>query len=207
MPRTLANRERYDRMARGYEALVRLGPFERFYRAVAAELEAHPGGRLLGLGCGPGALVRHLVPKVGASGSVVGVDVSDEMIGRARARARLEGWRNAEFVRADASEFTPEGTFDAVVFCLSLTTLPDPERCLARALSWLAPAGQLVVLDSLPEATRPLARLAIRAKAPLVGADPSERVLPALLESLDDVRLRRFQLGVYTLVSGRKRAG
>jgi ubiquinone/menaquinone biosynthesis C-methylase UbiE len=194
-------------MARGYDAAVglgRFGPFERFYRAVAAELEARPGSRVLDLGCGPGAGARHLLPTVGTGGSVVGVDVSDEMIERARARARREGWRNAEFVRADASEFTPEGSFDAVVCCLSLTTLPDPERCLARALSWLAPAGRLVVLDSLPEAARPLARLVIRAKAPWVGAAPSERLLPVLRESLDDVRVRRFQLGVYTLVSGRK---
>jgi demethylmenaquinone methyltransferase/2-methoxy-6-polyprenyl-1,4-benzoquinol methylase len=204
--RTLRNRDRYNRMARGYEALVRFGSFgqlERFYRAVAAELDARPGGTLLDLGCGPGTLVPHLLAK---AGRIIGVDVSDAMIERARARARREGWRNVELERCDAREFAPPGPLDAVVFCLSLTTTPDPDDLLSRALSWLKPGAQLAVLDSLPERSRPLARAAIHAKAPLVGAAPAERLLPALLERLDGARVRRFHFGVYTLVSGRTRA-
>jgi ubiquinone/menaquinone biosynthesis C-methylase UbiE len=207
--RVLANRERYNRMARAYETLVRFGSFgqfERFYRAVAAELEGRPGGMILDLGCGLGSLVPHLLPKVAPGGAVVGVDVADRLIERARARAARERWPNVELFRADVRDFAPERRPDAVVFCLSLTTMPEPERCLARAISWLVPGGQLVVLDSFPERARPLARWLIHAKAPLVGAAPSERPLNVLLGELRDVRIRRFHAGTYTLVSGRKPA-
>ncbi len=206
--RVLQNRERYNRMARAYEVLVRFGSFgqfDRFYRAVAAEIEPRPGGTVLDLGCGLGTLVPHLVPKVAPGGTAIGVDVSDKLIARARALAAREGWRNVELVQSDVRDFTPQHPLDAVVFCLSLTTMPDPENRVLRAISWLKPAGQLVVLDSLPERSRPLARWAIHAKAPLVGAEPSERLLPLLLDQLDGVRIRRFHRGVYTLVSGKKR--
>jgi demethylmenaquinone methyltransferase/2-methoxy-6-polyprenyl-1,4-benzoquinol methylase len=202
----LGNRERYNRLARAYEALVRfasLGQFERFYRAVAAELAPHPGGRILDLGCGLGTLVPHLLPKVAPGGTVIGVDVSDALIARAHALAAHEHRQGVELVRADVRDFAPERPVDAVVFCLSLTTMPEPAACLERALSWLAPGGQLVVLDSFPDRARPLARWVIHAKAPFVGAEPSEGLLALLHERLDAPRVRQFHRGVYTLVSGR----
>ena len=62
---------------------------------------------------------------------------------------------------------------DAIVCSLFLTVLPDCGPCLENALKWLRPGGRLVILDSIPQPDRPLARLVIRAKAPLVGAHPS----------------------------------
>ena len=208
--RVLRNRERYNRMAGAYEALVRfgsLGQFGRFHRAVAAEIAPCAGGSILDLGCGPGTLAPLLVARVTPGGTVTGVDVSDAQIERARACMVQRGWRGVEFVRSDVRDFAPERRVDAVVFCLSLTTMPEPEACLERALAWLRPRGRLVVLDSFPERARPFARWVIHAKAPLVGAEPSERPLLLLRERLASVRIRRFHAGVYTLVSGDKAAG
>jgi ubiquinone/menaquinone biosynthesis C-methylase UbiE len=196
-------------MARAYATLVRFGSFgqfDRFYRAVAAEVGACPGGTILDLGCGLGTLVPHLLPRVAPGGTVIGVDVADRLIERARALAAREGWGNVELVRFDVRDFSPPRPLDAVVFCLSLTTMPDPESCLTRALAWLKPGGQLVVLDSFPERDRPIARWVIHAKAPLVGAQPSERPLEVMREGLEALRIRRFHLGAYILVSGRTRS-
>lgn len=82
--------------------------------------------------------------------------------------------------------------------------MPEPGRCVARALSWLKPGGQLVVLDSFLEPGRRLAGLAIRLKSPLVGADPTAISLAELAAPLESVRVRRFHRGVYTLLTGRK---
>jgi ubiquinone/menaquinone biosynthesis C-methylase UbiE len=205
--RVLRNRSRYNRMAGFYEWFVRsgsLGRFQRFHQAVADAIEADPGTLLLDLGCGPGTLTPRLLPKVGAGGAILGVDVSDAMVERARALSRQRGWQNVRFERADAREFAPDRSPGIIVFCLSLTTLPDPARCFARAVSWLAPGGQLVVLDSFLEPKRRLAALAIRLKSPLVGADPTDVSLAELAAPLESVRLRRFHGGVYTLLSGRK---
>jgi ubiquinone/menaquinone biosynthesis C-methylase UbiE len=203
------NRARYNRGAGVYEALVRrasLGQFERFYRAVAGELRDVPGGTIVDVGCGLGTLVPHLLPKVAPGGRIIGCDVADRMIERARSIAAEQGWRNVEFVRADVRDFAPPAPVEAVVFCLSLTTLPEPAACLARALRWLVPHGRLVILDSIPERSRPLARLLIHLKAPLVGARPEPQLLELARARLADSQIQRFHRGVYTLLSGARSA-
>ena len=156
------------------------------------------------MGCGPGTLTPYLLPKVGTDGAVLGTDVADEMIERARSVASEHGWGNVRFERADVREFSPPAKAGIVVFCLSLTTMPDPVRCLSRAHSWLKPGGQLVILDSFLEPDRRLAGLAIRMKSPLVGADPMGVSLATVTSGLDSARLQHFHNGIYTLVSGRK---
>ena len=59
---------------------------------------------------------------------------------------------------------------DAVVFCLVLSCLPAPLACADRALSWLRPGGQLVVLDSFLRSGHPIANWVVGTKAPHVGA-------------------------------------
>jgi ubiquinone/menaquinone biosynthesis C-methylase UbiE len=205
--RVLENRSRYNRMAAFYGWFVRsgsLGQFPRFYSAVADAIEADPGALLLDMGCGPGTLTPYLLPKVGSTGAVVGTDISDKMIDRARALASEQGWLNARFERSDARDFAPDQPPGIIVFCLSLTTMPDPARCFARALSWLKPGGQLVILDSFLEPGHRLAGLAIRLKSPFVGADPTAVSLTEFTAALESVRLQRFHGGVYTLLIGRK---
>lgn len=209
--RTLQNRRRYDRMARLHARLVRSGSFDPFYRAVADALEPAPGALLLDLGCGSGGLTPFVLPKLGASGSVVGVDVSDAMIERARSLCEQHGWPRVRFERGDLRDPTPHlpdltrgRSAGIVVFCLSLTAMPEPGACFSRALSWLEPGGQMIVLDSFLQPEYPLAALVIRMKAPLVGADPRAVSLVDLASQLDGVRPRQLRGGVYTLLSGRK---
>jgi ubiquinone/menaquinone biosynthesis C-methylase UbiE len=205
--RALGNRARYNRLAAFYAWFARsgsLGQFPRFYRAVADAIEADPGALLLDVGCGPATLTPYLLPKVGPTGAVLGTDVSDEMIERARCVSAERGWPNVRFERTDARDFVPAEAPRIVVFCLSLSTLPDPAGCLARAVSWLTSGGQLVILDSFLQPRRPLAALAVRIKSPLVGADPTALSIPEVTAPLESVRLRHFHGGVYTLVSGRR---
>jgi hypothetical protein len=68
----------------------------------------------------------------------------------------------------------------------------------------LAPGGRLVVLDSIPEPSRPLANAIIHLKASLVGARPTRAPLDFAAAELEDVRVRRLFHGAYTVVSGRK---
>jgi len=207
--RALGNRARYNAISAAYEAMVRFGSFGqfgRFYRAVAGELDESPGETILDLGCGPGTLVPYLLEKVGPSGRVIGIDVADSMVARARSTAARSGWHNVEFERSDALEYRPRSSVRAVVFCLSLSTMDDPRRCLDHAVSMLAPGGQLVILDSIPERSRRLASVVMQLKAPLVGARPTSLPLEFALANLEEVRIRSFFLGVYSLLSARKPA-
>lgn len=205
--RVLENRARYNRISGLYEALLRFGSFgqfSRFHRAVGDAIEPVSGGLILDIGCGPGTLVPYLLPKVGADGSILGVDIAEGMIERARSLAARRGWQNVRFERSDVREFSPRTKADAVVFCLSLTTMPEPQDSLARALTWLRAAGQLVVFDSFLGTAGLLAGLTIRLKSPLVGADPAAVSAEEIVSQLESARLERFHRGVYTLISGRK---
>ncbi|TMA35225.1 MAG: class I SAM-dependent methyltransferase [Deltaproteobacteria bacterium] len=135
---------------------------------------------------------REIVPKAG------------EMIVLARQRAQHEGWKNVEYLKADAAAWKPMGPVDAVVFCLVLSCLPAPLACADRALSWLRPGGQLVVLDSFLRPGHPITNWVVKAKAPHVGAVPEDLPLDPLLARLNDPRTQSHFLGSYILVSGRK---
>jgi ubiquinone/menaquinone biosynthesis C-methylase UbiE len=201
---------RYDAIAGVYEGLLRVGSFGRIedlYRAVAGELVGLRGAHVLELGCGPGAVTPFLLEALGDSGRVLGVDLSAVMIEAARRKAETLGWHGVRFEVGDAATFAPAAEVDAIVCSLFLTVLPDCGPCLENALKWLRPGGRLVILDSIPQPDRPLARLVIRAKAPLVGAHPSALPLEFARARLEGLHVRHFFGGVYTLVSGRVPGG
>lgn len=70
-------------------------------RRAMDRLDVHPGQRILDLGCGTGPTTVELARRVGPGGSVLGVDISTEMLARARQRAAQEGATNVRFVHAD----------------------------------------------------------------------------------------------------------
>jgi 2-polyprenyl-3-methyl-5-hydroxy-6-metoxy-1,4-benzoquinol methylase len=107
-------------------------------RAVIAGYLRHlvPGGRVLDIGCGEGLIVPHL-----AGLSYVGVDLSAEAIGRAKA----DFGAVAQFHAADALTYNPEGLFDAVVFNECLYYLDDPAAAVARYEAVLKPGGFVIV--------------------------------------------------------------
>lgn len=74
---------------------------------------APPGDAVLDIGCGCGGSSLELAGAIGATGSVVGVDVSRPMLAAAEERARAAGLGNVRFLLADAaSEAFGEDTFD-----------------------------------------------------------------------------------------------
>jgi ubiquinone/menaquinone biosynthesis C-methylase UbiE len=100
-------------------------------------------GRILDLACGPGVVCESLAAE---ALQVVGVDLTPEML--RRARERCAGHPNAEF-REAAVEALPfrDGEFDAVVTRLSLHHFEEPRAALREARRVIARGGRLVALD------------------------------------------------------------
>ena len=101
----------------------------------AAFLARHlrPGMRVLDCGCGPGTITTGLAALI-APGDIVGIDLSELEIARARTRARRLGVDNAVFQVGDAGALDfADGTFDAVLFHGVLCHLEAPHRALAEA--------------------------------------------------------------------------
>ena len=116
-----------------------------------ALMKLKPGDRVLDLGCGAGWASR-LIAKVVANGDrpgqVIGVDVSDEMIRRARA-ASTE-YDNLMFVVGSAQQVPwEENFFDKVLSVESFYYYADQERALAEMFRVMAPKGELYILINL----------------------------------------------------------
>ena len=102
-------------------------------------------GRVLDLGCGTGANLERLLALDLPFGSYLGVDLSEHML--ARARARFGTLPNAAFQQLNLlADPLPEGPFDLVVSTWVFSHLPDPERVLEKALGRLQPGGHVVLL-------------------------------------------------------------
>jgi ubiquinone/menaquinone biosynthesis C-methylase UbiE len=109
-----------------------------------ALMDLHPANRVLDLGCGTGWLVRRLAALLPA-GSVVGVDVSDEMIRRAQAGSA--GSSNVQFLHGSSEEIpTPQDTFHKVVSVESAYYWQDPARGVEEVFRVLKPGGTVWVL-------------------------------------------------------------
>ena len=115
-------------------------------------MELRPGERVLDLGCGAGWATRLLARMVGEGpegfGQVVGLDISDEMIRRARAASR--DFENIMYVWGSAGQIPwEENFFDKVLSVESFYYYPDQDRVLAELFRIMAPKGRLFILINL----------------------------------------------------------
>ncbi len=111
-------------------------------------LELKPDSHVLEVGCGTGLNFGHLKRELtGQSSSLLGLDFSSDMLLKARQRITRYGWSNVKLLEADATDFSIERKFDAILFCYSLSMIPQWESALRCAGRHLNIGGRLVVLD------------------------------------------------------------
>lgn len=202
---------RYDRLAVIYGPLsVALMLRRRSRDEAVRRLALGAGDSVLEVGCGSGANLGRLVAAVGPAGSVTGIDVSAGMLERAERMRMRNGWENVMLRERDARTPAGDGEFDAVLFSLSYSVLPEPRETLAAAWGRLRPGGRVVIMDAgLPAGPigrllRPLASAVSRAT---VLGDPDSRPWQDLAEiGATEIETTRFQAGTYFVCGARRPA-
>jgi ubiquinone/menaquinone biosynthesis C-methylase UbiE len=123
------------------------------------DLALRPGDRLVELGCGPGGFSRRILRRLGAGGTLVGVDSSEGLLAQARAALAGAGPARFEPVLGDISELGTwlEGA-DVVVGRTVLHHVPMAEFLLGRLRAAVRPGTRIGFLE--PDFRAPLARLA-----------------------------------------------
>lgn len=107
-----------------------------------------PGERTLDLGSGAGTDSLIAAQMVGPTGRVTGVDMTPEMLAKARAGAAAMGSANVEFRLAEAEALPFEAeSFDVVISNGVIDLLPDKDTVFAEIHRVLAPGGRIQVAD------------------------------------------------------------
>jgi SAM-dependent methyltransferase len=161
-------------LATGSRAVHRLKILDSVYgsgtRALLQRAGVKRGMRVADFGCGVGIVSRLIAIMIGPQGSVVGIDNSESQIEQARLLAEADGFRNATFIAADATQTgLPRGSFDMVYCRFLLLHLPDPEAALREMAALLKPGGTLVCEDGDLAAAGSVPFSALNAFAELFG--------------------------------------
>jgi len=159
-------RAMFDRISPVYDAMnhaMTVG-LDRRWRRLAAEAVVGPGDAVLDACCGTGDLA---LAAERAGGKVTGVDFSERMLERARAKSQTVEW-----VHADVTALPFEdASFDAVTVGFGIRNVPDLEAGLAELGRVLRPGGRIACLEiTRPSGIlRPFFRLWFDGLVPLAG--------------------------------------
>ena len=152
----------YEKQASWYD--LWFGPTLHHGRLVAIErMGIAPGDRLLEVGVGTG-INASLYPD---HCQVTGIDLSSQMLEKARARVQRQGLRNIRLLEMDAAHLTfADDSFDIVYAPYVISVVPDPVKVVSEMRRVCRPGGKIVVVNHFRSSNPILSRLE-RAMSPV----------------------------------------
>jgi arsenite methyltransferase len=107
-----------------------------------------PGERVLDLGCGAGTDTLVAAQMVGPGGRVTGIDMTPEMLAKARAAAEEMGATNVDFVESEVEQLPfDDESFDVVISNGVIDLIPDKDAVFSEIHRVLEPGGRIQVAD------------------------------------------------------------
>jgi ubiquinone/menaquinone biosynthesis C-methylase UbiE len=142
--------------AEAYDRMSRTPQFELIRRSFVNKLKKHAGqGTIADVGCGPGYLLQAIAEEF-PNNTLVGLDISKEMINRARNNLASTGHGGRTEFRQGSADKLPldDDTIDFVASTLSLHHWADPQAAFTEIHRVLKPGGQMLILDIRRDARR-----------------------------------------------------
>jgi SAM-dependent methyltransferase len=139
-PERAAAIEQYRRAAPGYDRHMRR--FARWQRLAIERLELQPGDTVIDVACGTGLNFPSLQEQIGEHGRIIGIDLSPEMIAKARHRTDEAGWRNVSLIESAVEDAPIEASADAALFSFAHDVLQSADA-VARVVTNLRPGARV----------------------------------------------------------------
>jgi demethylmenaquinone methyltransferase/2-methoxy-6-polyprenyl-1,4-benzoquinol methylase len=134
--------EKYRQLAPTYDRLADLTA--RMRRVAVDRAELSRGDAVIDLGCGTGLSFPLIEEKIGPQGSIVGIDLSGEMLAIARQRVERSGWSNVSLIEASAEEAEVPLPADALVSVLTHDVMRS-RQALENVVGRVKPDGRVSV--------------------------------------------------------------
>lgn len=178
-------------------------------RAVQA-LGLRAGATVVDIACGTGQNFALIEKAIGPGGRIIGVDMTDAMLARARNRAAMRGWTNVRLVHADVADFDFPTQIDAILSTYALTQVPECADVIAHGAAALRRSGRWAVLDlKMPDYTpRPVLRFGaafVRRFAAIdewIARRPWDAIRSAVEHELADPSWTELTFGTAFLAAG-----
>ncbi|MCP9441761.1 MAG: methyltransferase domain-containing protein [Nitrospira sp.] len=173
----------WNRVAPGWEK------WDRFFNEqmtflnhrLIADARLRPGMRVLDLGSGTGYPALLAAQTVGPSGSVIGIDLAEQMVAAAERKAKRLGLTNITFHQGDVTTLPFEGnSFDAVTSRFCLMFLPDVSTSVSEIRRVLKPGGWLAAAVWSAPDKNPSISLSVEAIRTVVDLPPPDPTAPGI---------------------------
>jgi arsenite methyltransferase len=150
-----------------------------------AMIDLRPGETILDLGSGGGLDVLLSARRVGPTGKVYGLDMTDEMLALARENQRRAGVSNVEFLRGEIEAIPlPDQSVDVVISNCVINLSSDKDQVLREAFRVLKPGGRFAVSD-----------VVVRGAVPAEVRHSVERWIGCVAGALEETEYREKLVG------------
>lgn len=140
-------RDKYRHIASGYDRLGRIRLAESVRRQAVELLDLKPGDVVIDVACGTGLSFQLMEEGIGPDGRLIGVDLSPEMLAKARDKIAQANWQNVTLIEGAADEATIPVQADAVFFHFTHDVMRTP-AALENVFRHAKPGARLVSAGS-----------------------------------------------------------
>lgn len=146
----------YDKFSMVYDIFSSRRYYHKPRSYSIGEMNLEEGQFVLNIPCGTGQNFEYFQQYMHNSGQIVGVDLSNGMLSKAKRKIEKNNWTNIEVYIGDAqainnswikNKFGEATKFDSILCDLGLSGFPNWELIIDNLISMLRPGGKLVIMD------------------------------------------------------------
>lgn len=145
----------YDKFSIVYDLISSKRYYHKPRKYAIEQLDLQKHQTVLNLPCGTGQNFFYFQEHLHQTGQILGIDLSDGMLEKAKQKVQKNNWQNIKIIKGDATEINPswikehlgDVKIDAVLCDLGLSGFPNWEQVIDNLVDILAPNGKIVIMD------------------------------------------------------------